>query len=132
MVLYTGLIKMERKVCGLKAVINQYFSFRTNKFNPMFKPKMVKLSLISEVLKSLIVLMEQVSWYHLSDKRLWTTFITLLSKQKVFQLVQLVHVPILAETEFSSRSAALVSLLPWVAKVTSGTHVLTDHWLLLT
>ena len=131
MVLYTGLIKMERKVCGLRTVINQYFSFRT-KFNPMFKPKMVKLSLISEVLKSLIVLMEQVSLYQLSDKRLWTTFITLLSKQKVFQLVQLVHVPILAETEFSSRSAALVSLLPWVAKVTSGTHVLTDHWLLLT
>ena len=131
MVLYTGLIKMDGLVCGLRTVSSLNFSLRTL-FNHRFKPKMVKLSLISEWLIPLIVLMEQVSGYHLSDKRLWTTFITLLSKQKVFQLVQLVHVPILAETEFSSRSAALVSLLPWVAKVTSGTHMLTDHWLLLT
>ena len=102
---------------------------------PLSKDKefqMVKLSLISDRLTSLIVLMEQVSWYHLSDKRLWITFITLLSKHIVFQLMQLVPVPILAEQEFSSRSAALVSLPPEVTKVTSGTHALTNHWLLLT
>jgi len=67
-----------------------------------------------------------------SDKRLWTISSTPLSKDKEFQMVKLVPVPLPAEKESSSKSAALVSLPPEVTKVTSGTHALTNHWLLLT
>ena len=39
---------------------------------------------------------------------------------------------VFANKESSSKSAAIVSLPPEVTKVTSGTHALTNHWLLLT
>ena len=66
------------------------------------------------------------------DKRLWTISSTPLSKDKEFQMVKSVPVLLPAVRESSSKSAALVSLLPEVTKVTSGTHVLTNHWLLPT
>ena len=108
------------------------FSNLDKLLNLKYKPKMVKLCLISEWSKLFSQSMEQLSKSIPSDKRLWTTSSTLLSKEKEFQMVKLVPVPILADKEFSSKSAAPVSLLPEETKVTSGTHVLTNHWLLLT
>ena len=130
MVLCSGKMAIVELVCTIIFQMLPFSNFKVL-LKLINKLKMVKLSPISEWSKLLTKQMEQLSKHQLSDKRLWTTSSTLLSKYKEFQMVQLVPVPILAEQEFSSKSAVPVSLLLEVTKVTSGTHVLTNHWLLL-
>ena len=124
-------IQWARLVCTVESHPT-LLSNLTLRLNPTQIPKMVKLSLISEWSKLIHLLMEHQSKWMVSDKRLWTISSTPLSKDKEFQMVKLVPVPLPAEKESSSKSAALVSLPPEVTKVTSGTHALTNHWLLLT